>query len=164
MAANTEEQVFNFEGNLESAWRQFFASKIIELKDASNPQTLPEDFVAVMVEVGTATGKAIHKPDGSAEYSQYEFKVEFTIRTERDNEPSQNADIATRHQELVAMCRRWLSVGNARGAFDSYLTLYEINTLTPSASNRTASDDDYDETMLEYSGAFDILTNSFPSS
>ena len=164
MAANTEEQVFNFEGNLESAWRQFFASMVIELKDASNPQTLPEDFVAVMVEVGAATGKAIHKPDGSSEYSQYEFKVEFTIRTERDNESSQNADIATRHQELVAMCRRWLSVGNARGSLDSYLTLYEINTLTPSASNRTASDDDYDETMLEYSGAFDILTNAFPSS
>ena len=81
MAANTEEQVFNFEGNLESAWRQFFASKAIELKDASNPQTLPEDFVAVMVEVGAATGKAIHKPDGSSEYSQYESSAPRALPT-----------------------------------------------------------------------------------
>jgi len=166
MAANSEEQVFNFEGNLESAWQQFFAAKALELKNASEPQTLPEDFISVMVEVGGATGKAIHKPSGASEYSQYDFSVDFVIRTERDSEISQNADISTRHQEIVAMCRRWLSVGNAKGALDSFLTLYEINTLVPAGTRREVSDSDsdYDETVLTFNGQFDILTNAFPAS
>ena len=166
MAANSEEQVFNFEGNLESGWQQFFAAKILELQSANEPQTLPEDFISVMVELGAATDKAIHKPSGASEYSQYDFSVDFVIRTERDGEASQNADIKTRHQEIVAMCRRWLSVGNAKGAMDSYLPFYEINTLTPAGTRREVSDNDsdYDETSLTYTGQFDILTNAFPAS
>ena len=77
MAANSEEQVFNFEGNLESGWQQFFAAKILELQSANEPQTLPEDFISVMVELGAATDKAIHKPSGASEYSQYDFSVDF---------------------------------------------------------------------------------------
>ena len=88
----------------------------------------------------------------------------FRIETERgEGTPSQTAEIATRHAEVVAICRRWLAVSNARGNIDSYFPLYQIDTLTPGSSERDVSDDDdSDVTILNYSGQFTILTTAFP--
>lgn len=164
MAAKTEEEVFNFEGNLEKGFYDWFASKALELKTSNNPQTLPDDFISVEATIGGATGHVVVKPNGSNEYGQYDLDVAFTVRTQRgEDTPSQTLEIKRRHLELVALCRKWLAVSNARGSLDAFITLYEINTLTPSGTERdTSIDAQYDETVLNYSGQFDVLTTAFP--
>ena len=164
MPATTEIEVFNFEGNLEKGFSDWFASKTVTLYTANSIEVLPDSYIAPTVSINGATGKTIQKPSGDNEYSQYTFDVAFRIETERgEGTPSQTAEIATRHAEVVAICRRWLAVSNARGNIDSYFPLYQIDTLTPGSSERDVSDDDdSDVTILNYSGQFTILTTAFP--
>jgi hypothetical protein len=156
----SEESVFNFEGNLERAFGDYLKSKQLDVSDSNTRQVLDGSFIAGTVTIGEATGKAIFKPGGESEYSQYEFTLEITVGTQ-GVEDSPVEDFKTQHQKLVALVRMWLAVSNARGVLDDFLTLYEINTLTPSGTERTVDNTNNFESVLTFEGQFSILTTAF---
>lgn len=162
MRAISEDQIFSFEGNLEQSFKDYFDSVGLEVSDSNNPEVLPTNFIGIEVEIGSATGKAIYKPDGHPEYSQYSFTVSVTVETERD-EDSTIEEIERKHQQLVAGIRKHLSVSNAKGNIEDYLNFYEINTLMPTGSSREINDStDMEQTTLVYEGQFSILSTAWP--
>lgn len=165
MPANSEEQIFNFEGNLEEAFQAWLDSKDILAFSSVNPKVLPDQFIALMVEIGAATDKLYPKSVGRNEESQYAFTLNVIIQSgSSEEEESTDPDIRRKHQETVATCRKWLSVSNAKGNFDSFLPLYVVNFLTPAGSPRLVDDEnDYYETTLTYSGQFYIRSDAWPS-
>lgn len=162
MRAISEDQIFSFEGNLEKSFKDYLQSVGLEVGDSNNPEVLPSNFIGIEVEIGSATGKAIHKPDGQPEYSQYAFTVSVTVSTDRD-EDSTIDEIRKKHQQLVAGIRKHLAVSNAKGKIDDFLDFYEINTLMPTGSSREVNDStDMDQTTLVYEGQFSILSTVWP--
>lgn len=168
MPASSETELFNFEGNINEAFRHWLDDKLIDLQTSNDLAVLPEEYVGAMVEIGAANPKHMQlKPDGEYEYDQYDLTLNFTILTKRTEEEGSGDDtIPRRHHELVASVRRWIAISNAKpGALQSYLTLYTINRLVPDGTEYDHDDStDEDETILSFTGTFSILTDAWPVS
>ena len=85
MPATSDEEVFNFEGNLEQSFYDFLLAEGIELATANDQQRLGDDFIGVQVSIGSIADDEhmSEKPDGSLEYDHYEYEVSITIHTDR---------------------------------------------------------------------------------
>ena len=163
MPASSLQELWNIEGNVEKAFKDWFTDKSLELQTSESELTLPDYFIAASFELGAITGHVNTSIGPAGEYDQFECTVNVIVRTRRHGEEdSQTVDIDSRHQELVGYVRTWLSVSQARGsALETYLEYYEIKFLRPSG---TAYDQagDFTETTLIYSGQINILTNAWP--
>ena len=163
MAATTRTEVFAFESNLNSAFRQWMDDHGFELFANGVIDTPPSDFIAVETEIGAATGH--YSPLGAAfVYDQYQFSVTFRVKSRRFEDESVSIDdIDTLHNALIANVRRWMSYLEARGsALETYLDLYAINTFVPSGTSGGVSGEK-DETELSYEGQFTIKPDAWPS-
>jgi len=168
MAASNETELFNFEGNINEAFRHWLEDNLTELQTSNDLAVLPDEYVGAMVEIGAANPNHMQrKPNGEAEYDQYDLTLNFTVLTKRTEEEASGDDtIPRRHHELVANVRRWIAISNAKpSALQSYLTLYTINRLVPDGAEYDHDDaNDEDETVLSFAGTFSILTDAWPVS
>ena len=163
MAASSLTELLNFEGNIEEAFRLWFASKTIELQISQGQDTLADSRIGVSFSVGEATEHAYEVSSGVYEYDQFACSIEFEIQTRRhEEEGSQTAAVNSRHQEVVSLIRTWTNVSKARGsALETYLAYYEFQFLTPKTA-AYSSDDGFDVTTLNFDGQFSILTAAWP--
>lgn len=159
MAADSEDQIYDFEGGIEAAFDSWFSDQTLELKTSDERKVLPDDFISIEVDVGAATE---HVNQDGDEYDQYEFKVAFTVKTLRHGDtPSSDANIKRLHKQMVAKVRRWLSPKWAKSsALETYLTLYAIDRLVPRGTDYDEGDGS-DETTLNYDGQFSILQSAW---
>jgi predicted transcriptional regulator YheO len=164
MAADTELEVYNFEGNLEKGFSDFLNSLGVTLHNSNDPQTLPENSNSVQVSIGKATGHALFK-GANKDYGQYDFSVDFFVRTENgSDEKSNDANIKRKHQEIVSLVRMHFAVDNAKGILDPFVPLYQIDTLIPNGTVRSVGDGtDILESTISYVGQFTILSTAFPA-
>ena len=166
MPAATDEEVYNFEGNMEQSFYDFLLANGIELATANDPQRLGDDFIGVQVTLaGISDDEHMSaKPDGSLEYDHYDYSVEITIHTDRIENAVPGAAFSRYHRELVAKIRNLLSISRAAqvASLNDQITLYWINRLVPSDTNYTAYDNSYDETVLTFEGDFSILPEAWP--
>ena len=166
MPAATNEEVFNFEGNMEQSFYDFLLANGIELATANDPQRLGDDFIGVQVTLaGISDDEHMSaKPDGSLEYDHYDYSVEITIHTDRIENAVPGAAFSRYHRELVAKIRNLLSISRAAqvASLNDQITLYWINRLVPSDTNYTAYDNSFDETVLTFEGDFSILPEAWP--
>ena len=166
MQASSYTELFNFEGNVESAFKEWLADQLIEVRETLGLESLPDDYIGVTFNLGATTGHYNLSPGGATNptYDQYEFNLDFVIQTRRHNEDGDTIKhIKSRQQGLVALLRTWLSLFKIKGsALETYLKYYEIEFLRPSG---TANDveDVFDVTTLSYEGQISILTNAFPT-
>ena len=165
MAATTDAEVFNFEGNLEQSFYDFLLANGIELATANDPQRLGDDYIAVQVTIGGVAGDEhmSEKPNGSLEYDHYNYSVNITVHTDRDENATPSAAFSRYHRELVAKVRNLLSISRAAQAasLNDQITLYAINRLMPSGTDYAADGMSYDETILSFDGDFSILTTAW---
>jgi len=166
MPAESYTEIFNFEGNIESAFKQWLRDQMIEVRKQLSLESLPDDYIGVTAKLGGVTGHYNPSPGGATHptYDQYNFDLEFVVQTRRHNEEgSQTNGVESRHRELVALLRTWLSLFKIKGStLETYLEYYEIEFLRPSG---TANDveDVFDISTISYEGQISILTNAFPT-
>ena len=166
MPAATDEEVFNFEGNMEQSFYDFLLANGIELATANDPQRLGDDFIGVQFTLGGIAGDEhmSEKPDGSVEYDHYLFNVDITVHTDRVENAVPGAAFSRYHRELVAKVRNLLSISRAAqvASLNDQIDLYWINRLIPSDTSYVALDNSNDETTLSFTGDFSILTTAWP--
>lgn len=166
MPAETDEEVFNFEGNMEQSFYDFLIDNGIELATANDPQRLGDDYIGVEVMVqGIAEDEHMaEKPNGHLEYDHYLYSVLITIHTDRIENSVPSAPFSRYHRELVAKTRNLLSISRAAevASLNDKITLYWINQLMARSTSYNASDESYDETILSYEGDFSILPDAWP--
>lgn len=166
MSAESYTEIFNFEENIESAFRQWLGDQMLEVQEQLGLEALPDDYIGVTANMGAITGHYNPSPGGAAHptYDQYNFDLNFVVQTRRHNEEgSQTSGVKSRHRELVALLRTWVSLFKIKGStLETYLDYYEIQFLRPSG---TANDveDVFDVTTVSYEGQISILTNAFPT-
>lgn len=167
MPATTDEEVFNFEGNLEQSFYDFLLDNGIELATANDPQRLGDDYVGVQIEIGglAEDEHMSEKPSGDLEYDHYNYTASITIHTDRNENATPGASFSRYHRELVAKVRHLLSVSRAAqvASLNDSIEYYWINRLVATDSAYTSLDSSYDETVLSYGGDFSILTSAWPS-
>lgn len=167
MAATTDAEVFNFEGNMESSFYDFILANGIELATANDPKRLGDDFVGVQFSMGgiAEDEHMTKKPDGSLEYDHYNYTVSITVHTDRAENSVPSAAFSRSHREIVAKLRDLLSISRAAqvASLNDQITLYHLNRLIPSGTDYAALDSSHDETVLEFEGDFSILTDAWPS-
>lgn len=163
MPASSLTELYNFEGNVESAFEDWLGDQTLEIVKSQDFDTLEDDYIAASFELGETTQHAYEISAGVWEYDQYACSVSITIRTRRHGETdSQTASVRSRHQELCARVRTWMSVSKAKGsALETYLAYYEFQFLRPAAT-QYASEGDFDETTLVYDGQISILPSAWP--
>lgn len=166
MPASSYTELFNFEGNVESAFKDWLADQMLEVRMQHDVETLPDDYIGVTMDLGAVTGHYNPAPGGATTevYDQYEFELKFTVQTRRHNEEgSQTENVRARQQEIVSLLRTWVSMLKAKGsALESYLAHYEIEFLRPAGSSNE-TDDVFDITTLTYDGQISILSNAWPT-
>lgn len=166
MPAASYTELFNFEGNVDSAFRDWLADQMLEVKKQQDVETLPDDYIGASFKLGAVTGHYNPAPGGAANpvYDQYEFDLEFIVQTRRHNEEgSQTANVESRHHEMIALLRTWVSLLKAKGsALESYLQHYEIEFLRPAGTDNSV-EDVFDVSTLSYSGQISILSTAWPS-
>jgi len=167
MPATTDEEVFNFEGNLEQSFYDFLLDNGIELATANDPQRLGDDYVGVQIEIaGLAEDEHMsEKPSGDLEYDHYNYTASITIHTDRNENATPGASFSRYHRELVAKVRHLFSTSRAAqvASLNDSIDYYWINRLVATETTYTAYDSSYDETVLSYEGDFSILTSAWPS-
>jgi len=168
MAATSEQQLYNFEGNMEASFRAWLQAKALQTTISEATETADDNLIYAQFQVGTSTEHVGYKADGTTqEYDQYACTVSIVIRTRRHSEDeSSTASINTLHQERVGLVRKWLSVSQARGGgnLEGFLTLYELQFLVPQAAEYDVEAPDTDITTLNFAGQFSILPNAWPVS
>ena len=165
MPANNLTELYNFEGNIEAAFQTWFSDQSLTLEVGIGTDTLPDNCISFQFLLGAATGHyALSAVNSKAEYDQFQFTIDVIIQTQRQTtEASQTAQVGTRHQELVALSRVWMSRAKNNGSLlETYLNYYAFNTLIP-AGTSFAQDEDFDETTLSFSGQVSILANAWPA-
>jgi hypothetical protein len=166
MPATSYTELFNFEGNVESAFREWLGDQMLEVREQLDVETLPDDYIGVTMNLGGVTGHYNPSPGGASNptYDQYEFDLDFVVQTRRHNEEgSQTSNVSSRHREIVALIRTWVSMLKAKGsALETYLQYYQIEFLRPSGSANSI-EDVFDITTISYDGQISILTNAFPT-
>ena len=166
MPAESYTEIFNFEGNIESAFKQWLGDQMLEVQESLSLETLPDDYIGVTAKLGGITGHYNPSPGGAthATYDQYNFDLDFVVQTRRHNEEgSQTENVKSRHREIVAMIRTWVAMFKAKGsALQTYLQYYEIQFLRPSGTENSI-EDVFDVSTISYDGQISILTNAFPT-
>jgi hypothetical protein len=166
MPAESYAEVFNFEGNVESAFRKWLADQFLEVREQLGVETLPDDYIGVTMNLGGVTGHYNPAPGGAANptYDQYEFDLDFMIQTRRHNEEgSQTTNVESRHREIVALVRTWVSMLKAKGSMlETYLEHYQIEFLRPSKTSNSV-EDIFDVSTLSFDGQISVLTTAWPS-
>ena len=166
MPATSDEEVFNFEGNLEQSFYDFLLANGIELATANDPQRLGDDYVGVQVSLGGISDDEhmSEKPDGNLEYDHYDYEVSITIHTDRIENTVPGAAFSRYHRELVAKVRNLLSISRAAegASLNDQISLYWINRLIASDTSYNAYESSKDETILSYNGSFSILPEAWP--
>lgn len=166
MPATSDDEVFNFEGNLEESFYSFLQDNGLELATANDPQRLGDDFMGVQVSInGLHEDEHMsEKPSGDLEYDHYLYSVTITIHTDRQENALPGAAFSRYHRELVAKVRNLLSISRAAqvASLNDQLDYYWINRLIPSGTDYTAYDNSYDETVLSFEGDFGIRTEAWP--
>ena len=167
MPAASDEEVFNFEGNLEQAFYDFLLENGIELATANDPQRLSDDYIGVQVFIGgiNEDEHMSEKPGGQLEYDHYDYTVDITIKTDRNENAVPASGFSRYHRELVAKVRNLLSISRAAqvSSLNDSIDYYWINRLVASDTNYTAYENSFDETVLTYEGDFSILTDAWPA-
>ena len=167
MPATTDEEIFNFEGNLETSFYDFLLANGIELMTANNPERLSDDFVGVQVSImGLHEDEHMSaKPSGDLEYDHYNYSVDITIHTDRNENATPAAQFSRYHRELVAKVRNLLSISRAAqvASLNDQITYYWINRLIPAETTYMAHDTSFDETVLTFEGDFSILDDAWPA-
>jgi len=167
MPATSDEEVFDFEGNLEQGFYDFLLANGIELATANDPQRLGDDYIGVQIILG-----GLHddehmsaKPSGDLEYDHYLYEARVTIHTDRQENALPGSAFSRYHRELVAKVRNLLSISRAANvaSLNDDIDYYWINRLIPSATEYTSYDTSKDETILNFEGDFSILTTAWPS-
>jgi hypothetical protein len=168
MAATTDAEVFNFEGNLEESFYDYLLANGIEIATGNDPQKLGDDYVSVQVTIGGifSDEHMRAKPDGKLEYDHYNYSVSITVHTDRNENAVPGTAFARYHRELVAKVRNLLSISRAYAAasLNDQITLYDLNRLMASGTDYSSDDNSYDETILSFEGDFSILTTAWPVS
>ena len=166
MPATSYTELFNFEGNVESAFREWLGDQMLEVREQLDVETLPDDYIGVTMNLGGVTGHYNPSPGGATNptYDQYEFDLDFIVQTRRHNEEgSQTINVSSRHREIVALIRTWVSMLKANGsALETYWEHYEIEFLRPSGTANSI-EDVFDITTISYEGQISILTDAFPT-
>ena len=166
MPATSNEEVFNFEGNLEQSFYDFLLANGVELATANDPQRLGDDYVGVQVSLGGIADDEhmSEKPDGNLEYDHYDYSAEITIHTDRIENAVPGAAFSRYHRELVAKVRNLLSISRAAegASLNDQISLYWINRLIASDTSYNAYESSKDETTLSYNGSFSILPEAWP--
>jgi hypothetical protein len=72
-------ELFNFEGNVESAFSKWLADQLLEVREQLGVETLPDDYIGVTMALGGVTGHYNPSPGGAANptYDQYEFDLDL---------------------------------------------------------------------------------------
>lgn len=164
MPATSYTELFNFEGNFESAFKKWLAAQMIEVQAQMSIETLPDDYIGVTMKAGSITGHYNISPGGSANptYDQYEFNLEFTVQTRRHNEEgSQTANVSSRHREIVALIRTWVDLLKIKSDLHLYLQHYQIEFLDPAGTDQSI-DDVFDISNISFDGQFSIKADAFP--
>ncbi len=166
MPASSYTELFNFEGNVESAFKEWLADQLIEVRETLGLESLPDDYIGVTFKLGAVTGHYNPSPGGATNptYDQYEFDLDFVIQTRRHNEDGELVKhISSRQHGLVALLRTWLSLFKIKGSsLESYLNYYQIEFLRPSGTANDV-DDVFDITTLSYEGQISIVTTAWPT-
>lgn len=166
MPATSYTELFNFEGNVESAFREWLGDQFLDVREQLDVETLPDDYIGVTMNLGGVTGHYNPSPGGATNptYDQYEFDLDFVVQTRRHNEEgSQTINVSSRHREIVALIRTWVSMLKAKGsALETYLEHYEIEFLRPSGT-ANGIEDVFDISTISYEGQISILTDAFPT-
>lgn len=166
MPAESYTELFNFEGNVESAFREWLGDQMLEVREQLSVESLPDDYIGVTMNLGGVTGHYNPSPGGATNptYDQYDFDLDFVVQTRRHNEEgSQTDNVKSRHREIVALIRTWVSMLKAKGsALETYLEYYQIEFLRPSGSANSV-EDVFDITTISYDGQISILTDAFPT-
>lgn len=166
MPATSDEEVYDFEGNMERAFYEFLDAQGIDLATANDPQRLGDDYIGVQVMImGVDDDEHMsEKPSGDLEYDHYLFNTEITIHTDRQENAVPSASFSRYHRELVAKVRHLLSISRAANtaSLNDSLDLYWINRLVPSETNYIPYEGSYDETVLTFEGDFSVLTTAWP--
>lgn len=166
MPATSDDEVFNFEGNLEQSFYDFLLANGLELATANDPQRLGDDFMGVQFFLGGLheDEHMSEKPNGDLEYDHYLYSVTITIHTDRQENALPGAAFSRYHRELVAKVRNLLSISRAANvaSLNDQLDYYWINRLIPSGTDYTAYDNSYDETVLNFEGDFSIRPEAWP--
>lgn len=167
MPATNDEEIHNFEGNLEKAFCDFLLDNGLELASANDPQRLGDDYMGVQVSIdGLHEDEHMsEKPNGELEYDHYLYSVTITIHTDRQENALPGSSFSRYHRELVAKVRNLLSISRAAqvASLNDELEYYWINRLAPSGTEYTSFDSSYDETSLLYEGDFAILPQAWPT-
>ena len=166
MPAESYTEIFNFEGNIESAFKQWLGDQMLEVQEQLSVETLPDDYIGVTARLGAVTGHYNPSPGGATHpvYDQYTFDLNFLVQTRRHNEEgSQTENVKARHREIIALIRTWVSMFKAKGsALETYLQYYQIEFLRPVGTDNDI-DDVFDVSTISYEGQISILTNAFPT-
>ena len=166
MPAASYTELFNIEGNVESAFRQWLADQLLEVREQMDVETLPDDYIGATMTLGAVTGHYNPAPGGAANpvYDQYVFDLDFVVQTRRHNEEgSQTANVESRHREIIALLRTWVSLFKAKGSsLETYLEHYEIEFLRPTGTANSV-EDVFDISTLSYEGQISVLSNAWPT-
>jgi len=166
MPAQSYTEIFNFEGNIESAFKQWLGDQMLEVQEQLSVETLPDDYIGVTAKLGGITGHYNPSPGGATHptYDQYNFDLDFIVQTRRHNEEgSQTENVKSRHREIVALIRTFVAMFKAKGsALETYLQYYQIEFLNPSGTENNI-EDVFDVSTISYDGQISILTNAFPT-
>jgi hypothetical protein len=165
MPAENLIELYNFEGNVEAAFKSWLADNQVELYQTIEFDILPDDYIGAKLELGSVTGHYNPAPGGAAtpEYDQYTCSLEITIRTARFDESGDvTSPLRSRHQALTAAMRTWLSISQAKGsALEGYLNYYAFEFLRP-AGTAHSQESEFDETTLSFDGQISVLPSAFP--
>ena len=165
MPAESYTELFNFEGNIESAFKKWLGDQMLEARAQLEVETLPDDYIGVKMNLGGITWHYNTSPGGATAPTpdQYDFTLEFTVQTRRHNEEgSQTANVASRHREIVALVRTWVNILKIKQSnLSTYLQHYQIEFLNPAGTEQSI-DDVFDISTLSHDGNFSIKASAFP--
>ena len=162
MPAESYTELFNFEGNFESAFKKWLGDQMIEVKQQMSVETLPDDYIGVKMTLGAITGHYNTKPGGSTTptHDQYGFDLDVVVQTQRHNEEgSQTANVESRHREMVALIRTWLNILKIKQSnLSVYLQHYQIEFLNPAGTQQSIDD----ISTISFDGQLSIKSDAFP--
>jgi len=151
--------LYQFEGQLDSAFSSVLSASGTPAFFAHTTEEKPADRIEVMAEIGAATDQlATNK-----EFNTYNFNLTATAYTQRDlDEP-----LPTRHRWLVGQIRARLSVLNSAANFTSgnlpYLQLLKLVPAGSASDFDNSQDRAQDITRLQYAGQFAIISTAWPA-
>ncbi len=166
---DTEEQIFDFEGNFESAVRDLLDSRGILAYITGTDELLGENFVGAVLTIQEALEHFDRKPSGKREFSRYRAMLEIRITTQRDTDFPEQAiaeDVSKTqglHRSWRAMIRKEMQLDDKRPFDSENLPMYTVRWIRPmSSSFEGTSDNGLDVSRINYEIIFDINSSAWP--